>query len=288
MSSFVNPMFEDSTISIDSIPFERIDMAKTIVGIVRFSVLSNLKNFFKKADDISFEEYAEMILEKNRLDHRFNLFENITLPSLDAQEYQNFLIYVVCSSRLPEQYKLRLQNLKERYSFLRPVYYPEHDFRMKQTSDDILSEINTREAFATFRLDDDDALRYDFTRRLSRYVKPRNKKLAVSFCKGYVVDIIDRDNCMAEEVIYPNTGAGIAVIGSENYKKTIFDVSEKHKRMHIRLPTITDGRQPAYAITTHGENDTGDGRTARSESVSLLRMQQMLNQAGFFTTISRI
>ncbi len=283
-----NPLFESSVVSNGSIPFERIEMEKTIVGIVRFSVLSNFKNYFKKADEISFEDYAEMILADKRLEHRFNLFENITLPSLHAQEYQNFLIYVVCSSRLPDIYRRRLQALGEKFSFLRPVYYPEHDFRMKQASADILSEINTNQAFATFRLDDDDALRYDFTRRLSRFVKPRNRKLAVSFCKGYIVDIINRNECKVEEVLYPNTGAGIAVIGSESYKKTIFDVSEKHKRMHIRLPVITDGRQPAYAITTHGENDTGEGRTAQSESVTMAQMQDVLRQAGFFTTMSNL
>lgn len=261
---------------------------KCISGIVRFSVLSDQRNHFKQSDSLSFQAYSEKILDKYRLDRRFLLFENITLPSLESQQLQNFLIYVIAPRLLPEDYKSRLQSLALKYNFLRIVYASERNFAMKDVSDKVLSEINCDEAFATFRLDDDDALKFDFTARLTRYIKARYQKMAVSLSSGYVVDVRSEDKVGIKPFLHTNASAGLAVIGGPRFKKTIFDVTEKHIRMHLRLPVINDGRQPAFALTTHHFNDTGDRRKSDVTAFSKIFAEAELKSVGFFTELSKL
>lgn len=258
-----------------------IEQAPIIAGIVRFSVLSTLANPFKAWRDQNFESYSDHILSDERMERRFDLFENITLPSLQAQNTQNFIIYAITAKLLNDRWKQRLEALTDKYKFLRIHYEDAENFVMRMSSKVILSEVDTSRPFATFRLDDDDALRADFTTRLARYIKPQFQKMAVSLSKGFIVHIDDNHKVGIQPFLHPNASAGIAVIGGKRFTKTIFDISDKHIRMHVRLPVVNDGREPAFILTTHGSNDTGAKRSADNITLSRLEAQEELISAGF-------
>lgn len=254
----------------------------SIVGIIRFSVLSDGVNHFAKRRDISFEQYAQATLSQKRLSERFYLFEAVTLPSLAAQHDSDFLIYVVAAERLQTPWRERLAGLALQYPFLRLVFAPEKDFTMKTVSGQILSEVDMSQPFVTFRLDDDDAVSMDFIQRLRRYNKARFAKMAVSLANGFILDFRGNDRFGLAPYLHSNCSAGIGVVGGPSFPKTIFDVTEKHFRMHKRLPTITDGREPAFVQTVHGSNDTGENRKLKgSADLSKREVEQQLLAHGF-------
>lgn len=253
-----------------------------IVGVVRFSVLSTLKNPFQLAKGRSFEDFAARVLDPVRLETRFRLFEHVALPSLDAQTDPDFALLVVAPARLEAPWRARLEAMTADRLWLHVTYRDEADFRMFHTDAQVLGMMTTPDAFATFRLDDDDAVSADFIARLRRYVVPAFNGLSVSLCKGWQLDVADTRRLGLKPVVMPNIALGLAHVSRLTKKpRTLFSISDHHLRHHERVPTITDARQDAFVVLTHGANDTGAQRTVKARDLTATEAQQQLVDLGF-------
>ncbi len=136
---------------------------------------------------------------------------------------------------------------------------------MKTVSGQILSEVDMSQPFVTFRLVDDDAVSMDFIQRLRRYNKARFAKMAVSLANGFILDFRGND-ASAWRPTPQQLLCRHRRCRRPQFPQTIFDVTEKHFRMHKRLPTITDGREPAFVQRFTGSNDTGENRKLKGSA----------------------
>ncbi|WP_162998047.1 MULTISPECIES: glycosyltransferase [Brevundimonas] len=255
-----------------------------IVGIMRFSVLSTTENPFVIAQRKSFDDLAAEVLDPARLDVRFRLFEHITLPSLDAQTQGDFTILLVAPRLLPQTYRDRLDALAASRSYLHLVYADETDFKMKGLRPLIVNELVTsKDAFTTFRIDDDDAVSRNFIERIRRFTKPEFEFFGVSLCNGYLLDIGDASrDVRLKHKIYPNLAVGLSYVARRRRPRIFYDVTIGHVKMHHRTPVVTDARSPAYLALTHSTNDTGSQRVLKSEfAVSPAEAQATLDRVGF-------
>lgn len=229
---------------------------------------------------MSLAEKIERVLANDRIEKRFRLFETVTLPSLDAQDDRDFRLLVAASTLLNETWKARLSELAAARPYLDVQYYAPTNFRVAQTADDVRVLLDPGRPFYTFRLDDDDALSSDFMSRVRPYLKEEFAGHAISFCRGYYLEL-DGSDCRITEKIHTNASMGIGLIASPMAPRTIFEHSEHHKRAHERVPVITDARKPAFVAVTHGDNDTGQSRSVIGDNISGAEAEATLRRLGF-------
>lgn len=251
----------------------------SVVGIVRFSVLSTKPSPFLAYQDRTFDEIASHILDEHRLAKRFQLFESICLPSMDAQSDSNFSLLVVAPQLLPDRWKFRLTVLASTRPYLKIFYADEKNFRMAKCSTYVLDLIS-EDTFYTFRLDDDDALSCDFIERINRMLSPALAGHAVSHCKGYYLDI-DNGLYKIRPRVVPNLAVGFGYISHKNSPRTLFDVSEHHLNFHNWCPVITDARRDTFLAVTHGANDTGEKRRIDEPPLTAEAASAALREKGF-------
>jgi len=253
------------------------------VGIVRFSVLSTLNIAFQVSEGRSFDSLAEAVLNDQRLAMRFSLFENICLPSYASQTDQNFRLLIVAPRLMPDRWMARLEALKEKFKFLSTTYESETDFTMRSVSPLIFDElISGSQIFSTFRTDDDDGVHCDFVKRLRQYHTCNLINHGVSFCKGYFMDFeAGADKIGLKKTVVPNIAVGLGFISSQTEKRTIFDVSDHHHRMHQWAPVITDARRPNFLVSNHTHNDTGVERKSYVLEHNGAEVQRILTKKGF-------
>lgn len=237
-----------------------------IVGLVRFSYPA-LNGFSKSAIDTPTLE--AQLYDPARLERRFHLFENLTLPSLLAQSDTNFSTAFLIGTGMPDVARARLEALIAPLPGARLLTLPP------------LAHFNaTGRAFARmrdgaathltgFRLDDDDALDHGFVarlRRLSGVLAPAcggQRPLVVGFNRGLFLELKPQGNRIYEVVEKLPLGIGLAMTVPAAHPENIF------RRNHRLLPQFytcfTDADTPAFIRTVHGDNDSqpyASGRTA--------------------------
>lgn len=253
------------------------------IGIVRFSVLSTVYNKFEDWVQQPFEEYAQVILNEERLRARFQLFEHISLPSYDSQTDKNFLLLVVAPRLLPQRWKEKLADLSASRSYVVVHYADENDFRLSSLTPMIVSDlVRTDRIFSTFRTDDDDAVSARFIERLRAHHQDHFIGYGVSFTSGYYLDLSPKKNRVS---IKPrdrkNTGAGLALVSSIDEPVGLFDLSDGHLNYHKLRPVMIDGREPNFVVLNHEFNDTKDRRHSRKHPLSPEEAQRKLKADNF-------
>jgi hypothetical protein len=269
--------------------------SSNIVGIVRFSVVSTLDQAFVSTDGRSLDDKVAVILNDDRMERRFQFFETITLPSLDAQSDKDFFILIAASTLLGPRWKQRLLSLAATRPYLVPKFYAPENFRSADTAADLTKLLTRGAPFYTFRLDDDDALSLDFIERAKRYVAEPLAGHALSFCRGFYLEVREgAGGYVVTSVVRPNIAAGFGAISSFRSPRTIFEISDHHHRAHKWMPVITDARKPAFLALTHPDNDTTGTHRARIASgpeVSVLSAEDaatLLRSEGFAVEIEAL
>ena len=253
------------------------------VGVVRFSVLSTVYNKFQAWNDQPFKDYAKVILDDKRMQSRFQLFENTTLPSFDAQTEKSFALLVVAPRLLDDKWRDRLSALQRRYRFLRVFYVHEKDFRMSHVSQRLVDEIvPDADYFSTFRVDDDDAMKEDFIQRLSYYHRRAFVGFGVSFSKGHYLDIDFKSGMYGlRPKQRTNIGAGLAFIGSKEKPQCIFDISDGHLNFHTKRSVVVDGRKDAFLVLNHDSNDTEGSRHGNEYPLTIGAVSKEIANLGY-------
>ena len=118
------------------------------IVIIRFSVDMNRSEFANK---------LENLLNEDRLDYRFELFETYCLPSLIQQSVIDFKVLIIIDKNLPLKYVNRLTRLviKEHNFF---IHYWEQEHSL-ENNDWLMQYIDkTKKFLCTTRMDDDDII----------------------------------------------------------------------------------------------------------------------------------
>jgi hypothetical protein len=107
---------------------------------------------------------------------------------------------------------------------------------------------------ATLRLDDDDALTADFADHMQSFLVPGHEDHAVTFPKGYVLDLRGDDIGGWEQWLYCHS-AGLALLNRRPWDRHVYHLGG-HATVPEHVRTIADGSRPMSLRVRHGHNDT--------------------------------
>ena len=256
-------------LSADITTGQTASVPSDIVGIMRFSLILRKSNYFPNIKELTFEERLAQIFSETRLEQRFDVFDSICLPSLQAQTDQGFNMILVTSKLLPAWAQLRLNDLvKDIPNIYVKPFRPKADIKriFKRAAFEMLSP--DAPVIGTFQLDDDDALGANYVEKLRTYVRAENDGKVLTFQNGFELSL-ERGNMQLRFDDRAKASAGLASIhlgGVEdlNDLTTIYQYGG-HRRVDERAPLITDTSPDMYLQTANGFNVSGrTGQTRKS------------------------
>ena len=139
-----------------------------IIGLMRFSYPS--KGGFSPGEEDAAQAEARLY-DPARLQRRFNLFEQLTLPSLLAQADGDFRMGFLIGKGLPKPWRTRLQDAVAPLRGAKIIALDQlpHYFATRKAFAQLVSDDATH--VTGFRLDDDDAIDIQHIARMRRMVE---------------------------------------------------------------------------------------------------------------------
>lgn len=225
---------------------------RPITGYVRFS-------YFGASDTrqkhINRDEAFNQLYNKKRMEARFYLFENICLPSIQAQTDQDFKIVILSSDIMPKKYKDRLLKLIKNIPNI-VVDFSEAT-RIGIALNNHIQEAADHAKFGhhvSFRLDDDDAVSRHYIKKLREISVSLPERSYVTFPKGITV-FQDRNNeIMSVQNYRLFGGIGLAQINGPSFKITPFQI--QHGAVWQKNITVSDPSLNSFIYTQHPVSDT--------------------------------
>lgn len=206
-----------------------------------------------------FSADPKKLFDENRLEQRFWLFENITLPSLASQTDKDFHYFVLSSTQLPEWAKEKLNNLCERHIGLGNFTIRfARGGRARKFQMLMLSALAGDDPVAQVVLDDDDALASDFIATLKSQLQILDPSTLescphfVTYPVGYALGLREGNTCLWEQS-YRFINLGLTMIGPSS-PKNIFGID--HLGAPPRFGFTNDSTKPMYIRTLSNVNDS--------------------------------
>lgn len=205
-----------------------------------------------------------LLFSANRMLRRFELFEKITLPSLRDQTDKDFLLLLLCSKRMPDDYRQHLEWLCSRY-----LQSHQYEIVLKRPRvagkvfREYVSEIFKNERFVIQTvLDDDDAVCFDFVEICKHEAEMStqrgydgNSSHFLSFARGYSLLV---ENGRLEGLTMkhsPFVNLGLSLVAPPDCVKNPFLTS--HLAIGARhSSTVINTLRPFYLRTIHDHNDS--------------------------------
>lgn len=274
--------------NINSTNISKQDNKPIIIVIIRYSILTTQGQAkFWRIGKQSFQKYRAQMFSAKRLQLRENLFKNVTVPSLLAQNdwIGKAKVVVLTSDSLPSPYienlhkiveplkcaEIRKRSIEEAPNFGREV--PEVIKSLNKDGNPIVT-------FATIRLDDDDALSNDYFRRVSEYIIPELSGYAVSFGRGYHGCYNESKNAYYSiKEVHTPLSVGLAYIGTFDITTNafintayncVYDAGS-HRNIDENVPTILDSRKPAFLYSIYDQQDHCIGKTSNQKARKRIR-----------------
>lgn len=231
-----------------------------VIGLCRFSYPA-IGGFQVEHD--SLEARMAYLYSAARMEERFRLFENITLPSLRAQSDADFTFVILIGDTLPAPYEARLRDLVAGLNGAEVVSRPSGQHRpiMKEV---LNSARHDRSApCLQFRLDDDDAVAIDFIanlREAARDCAPllkKHKSVAFDFNHGFLVEP-HNSGLWSAEVVRPLFTAALAMYVRGDNPQSIMNFS--HNKLSRFMPTVTLTQRAMFVRSHNQTNDSRQGR----------------------------
>ena len=240
------------------------------------------------------EEYLDWLYDADRLERRARILIDWSLPQLhraaqQAEAAGHRVRHVVSySPTLPDAFQQQLRAAEERFGFLElheadgvvDAFLPPEALTRQVLGQEQLS---AGEAFAAYRLDDDDVLSVEYFSLLEPYVSEANVGFRVSMALG--VSGLYRNGKLysVRETYYPKISMGMVSVCSWNeagelvVPERYVDVSQdNHDFADRAAPVITDARQPAFLRILHATQS------------GVLHRTRQLNRQWYSDALSRI
>lgn len=194
--------------------FFMIIAMKTYI-ITRFSIFDYKHHAFKIQKQCNKDGYKSRLFSPKRLQSKFKVFEQMTLPSILGQKNKNWEWCIFSSAFLPVEFKERLIKLTEPHKQIRCKFI--------KSFDEFVFDPDDKDNYCTVRLDDDDGLAPNFIESLQKY---REKKGHIVTHKNGITFRMNKGNVdYGEKKEYRLGGVGLAAIGMNIY----------HCGHHIRI-----------------------------------------------------
>ena len=229
-----------------------------IVGLVRFSYIS--KGGFLHSSNPQ-EEQERKIFAQERMERRFQFFENLALRSLLQQNDQDFSCIFLVSKSLPKEYRERLEDLVAPLQggiVMERPFMPQ--YRAIRACYDSLRD-ETYKYFTSFRLDDDDMLDVGFIERIRKMLPPvarvknDGEPVVLAFNKGLFLEVGTKGNRIFDGCERTPLGIGTAMITPlKNSGKNIY--SRNHRKLPAFFTTFSEVSTPTWIRTIHVDNDS--------------------------------
>lgn len=255
-------------------------MKKHIFVFIRYSVvLKSRKNNWIVGREDDFEGYKKSVFDPTRLRARRELFESVTLSSLDRQQsMENVTVVLMTSEELPQEEKRELYSFCESRPWLKVVELNQEEKNYEKCVRREVKSLNDDVLYASVRLDDDDALANDFFIRMCAYLEKENIDRIISLGLGYAGIYSDSKNCFYEfkHYYYPKIAIGLAKISYYDQSNKAFSSGSiysdgRHTTVDQKSVTLLDSRSPSFIRLIHPSADTvgvHDKRIAKMEVAS--------------------
>ncbi len=252
-----------------------------IIGVCRFSYLGDagFRTLNKGPEEAAAELYAP-----GRMQRRFAYFENICLPSLDAQTDQDFVLVALIGDTMPFHFRKRLKRLAEKHPYLR-ICTLEAAGPLNSTRRAFRRGLDEEADFITgFRLDDDDAVGCDYIER-TREISDNLIKLnwataevpaAVCFHRGIYWDM-KRDDDQFWDYSEPQPlGLASAMIHHPDSQHNIYRWNHRKLACHARC--WIDPHEYMFVRTLHGHNDSDRSIPPGSRELPLWQARKLFRE----------
>lgn len=216
--------------------------------VTRFSIYDPSFKGFRLSRNRDRRDYERRLFSKARLEHKFEVFEAITLPSIVAQSNHDWQWLIYSSDRLPEEYATRLAALVRNHANITVIHVSSFaEFFEKDMCYDY------EDLYATVRLDDDDGLNSCFVETLQGYSGYAGS--IVSFTEGRRAKVSKGRVIVGEKLSERNCALGLSGIGLKIYR------CGRHSDLHTRYNVIYDATPNMYLLGCSPFTDTERGFT---------------------------
>ena len=132
------------------------------------------------------DKEGNKVRTKGWLKHRFALFEQYCLPSIQSQTCQNFEWIVLFDSTTPDRYKERIVEWQKECPHLIPVYVePQNGCYFAEIfRQEVVKRLNAQRVITTY-LDNDDALSLRLVDELQKRVESLSDGTFINYVEGY-------------------------------------------------------------------------------------------------------
>lgn len=235
-----------------------------IIGFVRYSQKVKFGN----------QEIERNVFEPEYFEYRFNIFKEVTLKSFQQQTNSDFVLLLLHSENMPEDYKKRFLELENENIFLRNVFVQDTQGSFDEAISRSFQYISFQENVAiTFRIDNDDAVPNNFIENLGLFLNPSFVGSCLNLPYILIVKRVKTDQYLVETRYYPSNSIGLAYVTTENKFKTILEVNHHHlinEKTNLIL-LAKDSGMPIQTI--NGENEVNSVNESASKSFTEKTLQ---------------
>ena len=226
-----------------------------VIGYLRFSYPG--RSDARMTRDPDLDQLRARLYHPDRMNQRFHFFENICLPSLDAQTDQDFKMMVLIGHDMPQDQRKRLDDLIEGRPYIELIV--DASMLMAQAFNRRTRHIKDPKAtkIVHFRLDDDDALSSHFVANLRAMGTRAENPTILSMSRGVMLTEIDNKVHLVEEVT-PFIAIGWALVLDPETQRNPFQAA--HVRAARNTPSMLDPRHLSYVHTIHPGSDSVQGQ----------------------------
>jgi hypothetical protein len=241
-----------------------------VIGLCRFSYPA-LGGF--QVEHTETAEREAYLYAPERMQERFRLFEQFTLPPLRAQTDPDFILLVVIGPNMPRHDHERLMDNLASLPQARVVVREPGRHRDVMRAVINAAVLDSDHPSLQFRMDDDDAVSVHFVERLrklahaARGLLRSNRHVAIDFVNGFVATPTP-EGIMASATFQHMWTPALALSVRPGVRHTIMNYS--HARLWQNMPTLSWPEEPMFVRGHNGYNDSRQKEGVRMPKLSLL------------------
>ena len=199
------------------------------------------------------------LYDRDRLEHRFRLFETFCLPSIADQTDADFTFSILIGDDLPDGAYSRLDNLTRSIPMIKIV--PRAPGVQRLVAADVINSQRRPEfdLCAQFRLDDDDAMNVLFVELLRELgpalsaLYPNEPMVGLDFHKGCTATV-HQGEILTSQIVHQYLTCAMACFVRRDVHQTCMNF--KHHKICNVMPTVSDGQFSIFIKSLHHANDS--------------------------------
>lgn len=222
-----------------------------IFGYMRFSYLGQSDARLSRL--VSGQEQFDLVFHPDRMAQRFYVFEHITLPSLKAQRFEDWKIYILTSEDMPAHYKDKLRELTADVPQIDII--ERRDIGATQAFGELVQHhvSEATERTIHFRTDDDDALANNVMEVFEAQRERAPSRALINMPKGLFIHS-DGENVSLLRKFEHNIAIAWALVNDPGNARNPYHF--RHRQYWERVNSVILAEFPAYIHCAYESCDT--------------------------------